>query len=106
MSFVRLGLGAAAVVYATVFALANLEPVSLDLVFAELGPMPMALAVLAAVGVGASVSSLALAWPVMQARVQRRRDLRRIEELERELHGLRTLPLAAGAREASRAAEA
>jgi len=106
MSFVRLGIGVAAVVYATIFALANLEPVSLDLVFAELGPMPMALAVLAAVGVGGALASLILAWPMMQARVQRRRDVRRIEQLERELHGMRTLPLAAGDVEARQAAKA
>jgi len=106
MSFVRFGLAAAAVIYAAFFALKNLEPVSLDLVFFELGPMPMALASLAAVGVGALLAGLVLAWPVLHARSQRRRDLRRIEELERELHGLRTLPLNSRDAEASKASGA
>lgn len=94
MSFLRLALVVAAVLYVALFAMNNMQDAKVDLVFAELGPMPMALIVLASVGVGASLASLVLAWPYMQGRVHQRRTSRRIEELEREIHGLRTLPLA------------
>ena len=93
MSILRIALVVAAVAYAAVFAISNREPVSLDLVFVELASMPLALVVLASVGIGASLASLALAWPFMQGRARQRRTTRKVEELEREIHGLRTLPL-------------
>jgi len=93
MSFLRVAAAVAALLYVAVFAMKNMEPAVLDLVFFEIGPMPVALVALVAMGAGAALASLALAWPVLQGRVQQRRDTRKIEELEREVHGLRTLPI-------------
>lgn len=93
MSFLRVAATVAVLLYVAVFAISNMEPVLLDLVFFEIGPLPLALVALLAMGTGAAAASLALAWPVVQGRVQKRKDTRKIEELEREVHGLRTLPL-------------
>ena len=93
MTFLRLLAAVAGILYVALFAMQNMEPAELDLVFFQLGPMPRALIVLAAMAVGASLAGLALAWPMVSGRVQQRRDTRRIQELEREIHGLRTLPL-------------
>jgi hypothetical protein len=53
---------------------------------------------------GAGVSAVACAWPLVRYRLRLRRDRLRITELEREVHGLRTLPLGEG--EAEDAVEA
>ena len=53
---------------------------------------------------GVALSALACAWPLLRYRLRLRRDRQRIAELEREIHGLRTLPL--GEDEAEAVAEA
>jgi hypothetical protein len=37
---------------------------------------------------------LLLVWPITRAKMQTRRQAKRIAELEQEVHGLRTLPIA------------
>lgn len=72
----------------------NLEPkVALHLGFASLD-LRLWQAVLGALGLGAGAIVLTFAWPVVRMRLQLRRQTRRIRELEQEIHGLRTLPLA------------
>jgi hypothetical protein len=51
--------------------------------------------------VGAAASSLLLVWPVARAKMQSRRQVKRIAELEQEIHGLRTLPIARDATSAA-----
>jgi len=51
-------------------------------------------ALVAAAAFGAAAASAMLAWPVTRAKMQSRRQTKRIAELEQEIHGLRTLPIA------------
>ena len=44
--------------------------------------------------VGAASSFLLVTWPLLRLKLQTRRHTRRIAELEQEVHGLRTLPIA------------
>ena len=93
MSFVKLGLGIAAIVIVALFAISNNEPVQLNLLFGTFGPVPLSVFVIFAVVFGAAITAAALGWTVASARMQTRRDARRIAELEQEVHGLRTLPM-------------
>ena len=51
-------------------------------------------ALVAAAAFGAAAATLVLVWPVVRLKVQARRQSKRIAELEQEVHGLRTLPIA------------
>ena len=51
-------------------------------------------ALVAAAAFGAAAAALVLSWPVVRLKVQTRRQSKRIAELEQEIHGLRTLPIA------------
>jgi uncharacterized membrane protein YciS (DUF1049 family) len=51
-------------------------------------------ALVAAAIFGAVAASIVLVLPVVRMKVQVRRQIRRIAELEQEIHGLRTLPIA------------
>ena len=93
MSFVKLGLGIVVIVLVVLFAISNNEPVQLNLLFGTFGPVPLSVFVIFSVAFGAIASGLALGWTVASARMQSRRDARRIAELEQEVHGLRTLPM-------------
>jgi uncharacterized integral membrane protein len=93
MSFVKLGLGIVVVVLVVLFAISNSEPVKLNLLFGEFGPVPLSVFVILAVAFGAAVCAGTLGWTVASARMQTRRDAKRIAELEQEVHGLRTLPM-------------
>ena len=93
MSFVKVGLGMVVVVIVALFAISNNEPVQLNLLFGTFGPVPLSVFVIFAVLFGGVVTAAALGWTVASARMQTRRDARRIAELEQEVHGLRTLPM-------------
>jgi uncharacterized integral membrane protein len=58
-------------------------------------------AMVASAVLGAAASSLLLVWPVARAKMQSRRQVKRIAELEQEIHGLRTLPIARDATSAA-----
>jgi len=47
--------------------------------------------------VGSVATSLIVTWPLLRLKLQQRRHTRRIAELEQEVHGLRTLPIATDA---------
>jgi uncharacterized integral membrane protein len=83
----------AVVIYVALFAISNVEPATLDLVLFTIGPWPLSLVVLLAVGSGALGATLLCGLSVARARGQRRVGAKRIAELEQELHGMRTLPL-------------
>ena len=51
-------------------------------------------AMLASTIVGAAAALVLVTWPLLRLKLQSRRHSKRIAELEQELHGLRTLPIA------------
>ena len=53
--------------------------------------------------VGAVATSLMVSWPLLRLKLQQRRHTRRIAELEQEIHGLRTLPIAGDSSASARA---
>lgn len=53
--------------------------------------------------VGAGATFLIVLWPILRLKWQQRRHTRRIAELEQEIHGLRTLPIASDANASGRA---
>jgi uncharacterized integral membrane protein len=93
MSFVKFGLAIIAFVVVALFAISNNEPVQLNLLLGTFGPVPLSVFVIFATAFGAAVTAAALGWSVASARLQTRRDAKRIAELEQEVHGLRTLPM-------------
>jgi len=93
MSFVRIALIMIAMVLVALFAISNNEPVQLNLLIGTFGPVPLSIFVILAAAFGGAVAFSALAWTVASARMQTRRDAKRIAELEQEIHGLRTLPM-------------
>jgi uncharacterized integral membrane protein len=54
-------------------------------------------AMIASAIAGALVTSLMISLPMVRLKLQNRRHSRRIAELEQEVHGLRTLPIASDA---------
>lgn len=76
-----------------VLVLRNDEQIIVDLVLVA-WPTKVWGALVAAAVVGASAAAVVLTMPVVRAKMQLRRQTRRIAELEQELHGLRTLPIA------------
>jgi len=81
----------AAVVVALVVG--NGEPISVNLLLVQ-WPTKVWGALVAAAAFGAAAATVVLIWPVIRLKVQARRQTRRIAELEQEIHGLRTLPIA------------
>ena len=51
-------------------------------------------AMVASAVLGAVASMLLVTWPLLRMKLQSRKHSRRIAELEQEVHGLRTLPIA------------
>jgi uncharacterized integral membrane protein len=51
-------------------------------------------AMVASAVVGAAASMLLVTWPLLRLKLQTRKHTRRIAQLEQEVHGLRTLPIA------------
>jgi uncharacterized integral membrane protein len=76
--------------------LKNGQDVEVHLV-ALVWPTKLWAAMVAAALVGAAVTGIVLAWPLARLKVQARRRAKRIHELEQEVHGLRTLPIASDA---------
>lgn len=81
---------AALVVYAV---LSNGQEVIVNLPFFA-WPTKLWGAMVASAIVGAALSTLLFAWPLTRAKLATRRQTRRIAQLEQEIHGLRTLPIA------------
>ena len=52
-------------------------------------------AMVASAIVGAGATLLLTSWPLLRLKLQSRKHTRRIAQLEQEVHGLRTLPIAA-----------
>jgi uncharacterized integral membrane protein len=65
--------------------------------------MPLWGALVTSATFGAAAAALVLIWPMVRLKVQSRRQSKRIAELEQEIHGLRTLPIAGDAAGASSA---
>ncbi len=76
-----------------VLVLRNDQQIVVDLVLVT-WPTKVWGALVAAAVVGACAAAVLLTWPVVRAKMQIRRQTRRIAELEQEVHGLRTLPIA------------
>jgi len=85
----------AALVAAVLVALVvgNGEPVVVNLLLVQ-WPTKVWGALVAAAAFGGAAASIVLIWPVIRLNLQARRQSKRISELEQELHGLRTLPIA------------
>ena len=71
----------------------NTQDVKVDLLLVQYDTVLWAAMVGAAV-VGAGATALFLAWPLARLKLHTRRHRKRIGELEQEVHGLRTLPIA------------
>ncbi len=93
---VRVGVAVVLALYLAVVATRNTEPVNIDFVFSELPGIPSWLVIITALLLGALIAAGLLAWPLARLGLRSRQDRRRIEQLEQELHGLRTLPLSGG----------
>ena len=81
---------AALVAYAVGF---NAEQVTVYLPFFEWPTKVWGVMVGSAL-VGAAFATLLFAWPLARAKLATRRQTKRIAQLEQEIHGLRTLPIA------------
>jgi uncharacterized integral membrane protein len=57
-------------------------------------PTKLWAAMVASAIVGAGATLLLTTWPLVRLKLQSRRHIKRIAQLEQELHGLRTLPIA------------
>lgn len=93
MAAVRLVIWVAAAAYLILFVFKNTYEVQMVLPFIAQGELPTWLICVLSAAVGASVTSLALSFPILRRGAQVRRDTKKIAKLEQELHGLRTLPL-------------
>ena len=60
-------------------------------------------AMVASAVVGAAAAMLLVSWPLVRLKLQSRKHTRRIAQLEQEVHGLRTLPIANDAASSSSA---
>jgi uncharacterized integral membrane protein len=92
---VRVGAAVVLALYLAVVATRNTEPVNLDFLFTELPGIPSWLVVATAALLGGLIASAVLVLPLVRLGLRGRQERKRIEQLEQELHGLRTLPLSA-----------
>jgi uncharacterized integral membrane protein len=60
-------------------------------------PTKLWAAMVASAIVGAAAAMLLTTWPLVRLKLQSRRHAKRIAQLEQEIHGLRTLPIASDA---------
>ena len=65
----------------------------INLLIARPTEVPVWMALFSSAIVGAALAVSFLSWPLLRTRLRVRRQARNIDELEQELHGLRTLPL-------------
>jgi uncharacterized integral membrane protein len=72
----------------------NGQVVDVNLPFLQPWPMELWRALLIAVLLGAALATLFLSLPLARAKLATRRQTKRIAQLEQEIHGLRTLPIA------------
>jgi hypothetical protein len=87
---IALGAGA----FALLAAMRNLETVErVDWVFGSAHAVPLWCVLAASLLVGSALTALGFSLPALRMRLRLRRAERRVAELEREVHGLRTLPL-------------
>lgn len=90
----RVLVGVALVALGTALVVQNSESeVTVDLVFTSFQGVELWLVMVVSLLLGALAAGLACSWPLVRYRLRLRRSRQRIAELERELHGLRTLPL-------------
>lgn len=90
VTLIAAGLLAALVVHTV---LSNATVVEVRLPFL-VWPMELWRALVSAALIGAAAAALLFGWPLARAKLQERRQARRIAQLEQEIHGLRTLPIA------------
>ena len=84
-------------------ALLNSQPVpQVDWVFGRAQNVPLWCVLATTALLGGLATAAALSLPVIRLRLRLRRAERRIAQLEREVHGLRTLPLDEEIRDVSR----
>ncbi len=60
-------------------------------------PTKLWAAMVASAVFGAGAAMLLTSWPLLRLKLQSRRHAKRIAQLEQEIHGLRTLPIASDA---------
>jgi uncharacterized integral membrane protein len=72
----------------------NNDQVTVHLLFGAPWETKLWAAMVASAVIGSGLTALVLAWPLARLKVQARRRAKRIHELEQEVHGLRTLPIA------------
>ena len=101
----RIVLLVAALGYAGWLISLNQQDINISLVFAE-RVVPAWLVLLGSLLLGSLAAGLACSWPILRYRLRLRRSRQRIAELEQEIHGLRTLPLAGEDSEGAKALEA
>jgi hypothetical protein len=84
-------------------AMRNLATVErVDWVFGSAQGVPLWCALAGSLLLGSALTALGFSIPALRLRLRLRRAERRIAELEREIHGLRTLPLDDELRDVSR----
>ncbi len=88
-----LAVAVAVIAYAVYLVTQNDQPVTIQLLFASVVGAPAWSLLLGSFAAGASLTALALSWPLLRLRLAVRRQTRRVTRLEQEVHGLRTLPL-------------
>ena len=104
-AFLRLVMAVLLAVMVAYFVAANQQPVLVRLLGVTLEE-PLWMALLVAVLAGAAVALGACSWSIVRLKLQARRQARRIADLEQEVHGLRTLPIASAIAGASSAPKA
>jgi uncharacterized membrane protein YciS (DUF1049 family) len=80
--------------YAALVVARNRADVTLDLVIFPALAVEVWHVLLMSALVGAALTALLLAWPILRLRLQVRSQSRQVTRLEQEVHGLRTLPIA------------
>ncbi len=76
------------------FASANATEIQIDLLLLQLPAVPIWVALLSAVGLGALSAGVSLGYQVIKKNLLARRYRKTVKSLESEIHQLRNLPLA------------
>ena len=76
------------------FASANATEIEIDLLLLQLPAVPIWVALLSAIGLGALSAALSLGYQVIKKNLLTRRYRKTVKSLESEIHQLRNLPLA------------